>query len=171
MSQAQLDYILQSFTLAIAGYGMAGSGEKFKAPKIKKHMEKYRGGGMVAPRQHALGYDEFEAECELSAINPQVISQSGFLVSKGVSFSVRGFLDGDQNATHSLYLYMRGEVIENDFGEWEAGKKATMKLKFALDALNLTIDGASIFDIDIENGVNTWNGTDVAALITAAIGS
>jgi P2 family phage contractile tail tube protein len=171
MSQAQLDYILQAFSLNIDGFGMAGAGEKCTLPKIKKHMEKYRGGGMVAPRQHALGYDEFEFECELSAVNPQVIGQSAFLVAKGVSFSVRAFLDGDQNSTHSLYLYMRGEVMENDFGAWEAGKKATMKIKVALDALNLTIDGASIFDIDIENGVDTWNGTSVAALISAAIGS
>jgi hypothetical protein len=171
MAQAQLDYILQSFSLNIDGFGMAGSGEKLTLPKIKKHMEKYRGGGMVAPRQHALGYDEFEFEFELSAINPQVISQSGFLIKKGVAFSVRAFLDGDQNSTHSLYMYMRGEVMENDFGAWEAGKKATMKGKAALDALNLTVDGASIFDIDIENGVNTWNGTDVAAMIIDAIGS
>ena len=55
MAQAQLDYILQSFSLNIDGYGMAGSGEKCTLPKIKKHMEKFRGGGMVAPRQHALG--------------------------------------------------------------------------------------------------------------------
>lgn len=167
----QLDFILQSFTININGFGMAGSGEKCKLPKIKKKMEKYRGGGMVAPRQHALGYEEFEFDCDLSAVNPQVIAQSAFLVSKGVSFSVRAFLDGDQNTTHSLYMYMRGEAIENDFGEWEAGKKSMMKIKFALDALNLTVDGASIFDIDIENGVNTWNGTDVASMITAAIGS
>ena len=167
----QLDFILQAFSLNIDGYGQGGSGEKFSAPKIKKHMEKYRGGGMIAPRAHALGYDEFEAELDLTSINPQVIKQSAFLTKKGVSFSVRGFLDGDQNTTHSLYLYMRGEVSENDFGAWEAGKKTTMKVKIALDALNLTIDGAVVFDIDIENGVDTWDGTDIAATIKAAIGS
>ncbi len=171
MASNQLDYILQGFSLAIDGYGMAGSGEKCSLPKIKKHIEKYRGGGMVAPRHYALGYDEFEFDCSLSAVNPQVIAQSAFLTAKGVTFSVRAFLDGDNATTHSLYLYMRGEVIENDFGEWEAGKKAMMKLKIGLDALNLTVDGASIFDIDIENGVNTWNGTDVAAMIASAIGS
>ncbi len=171
MASNQLDFILQSFSINIDGFGMAGSGEKCTLPKIKKHMEKYRGGGMVAPRQHALGYDEFEFDCSLSAVNPQVIAQSAFLVSKGISFSVRAFLDGDNNTTHSLYMYMRGEVVENDFGEWEAGKKAMMKIKIALDALNLTIDGVSIFDIDIEAGVDTWNGTDVAAMISGAIGS
>jgi len=171
MATNQLDYILQNFSISIDGVGKAGSGEKCKLPKIKKHIEKYRGGGMVAPRQYALGYDEFEFECTLTAIDPQVIAQSGLLVSKGVSFSVRAYLDGDNNTTHSFYLYMRGEAIENDFGEWEAGKKATMTVKIALDACNLTVDGAPIFDIDIENGVNTFNGTDVAAMINAAIGS
>ena len=171
MSQAQLDFILQSFSLNIDGYGQGGSGEKFSAPKIKKHMEKYRGGGMIAPRAHALGYEEFECEFDLTSINPQVIKQSAFLTRKGVPFSVRGFLDGDQNATHSLYLYMRGEVSENDFGAWEAGKKTTMKVKVALDALNLTIDGEKIFDIDIEAGVDTWDGADVAEIVASAIGA
>lgn len=171
MAIPQLDYILQSFTINVDGFGMLGSGEKCKLPKIKKKTEKYRGGGMLAPRQHVLGFEEFEFECDLSAVFPNVIAQSAFLTAKGISFSVRAFLDGDQNATHSLYLYMRGEVIENDFGEWEAGKKSMMKVKVTLDALNLTIDGVEIFDIDLENGVNTWNGTDVAALVTAAIGT
>jgi len=171
MGTNQLDFILQNFTISINGFGQGGAGEKCSLPKIKKHLEKYRGGGMIAPRQHALGYDEFEFSCSLSSINPQVIAQSGLLVVKGVPFSVRSFLDGDNGTTHSLYLYMRGECVEQDFGEWEAGKKAMMKLKFALDALTLTIDSATVFEIDIEAGVNTFNGTDIAALVAAAIGN
>lgn len=169
MATGQLDYILQQFVVSIDGFGKAGSGEKCMLPKIKKKMESYRGGGMIAPRRHALGYDEFTFECDLTAVDPQVIKQSGMLTAKSVTFSVKAFLDGDQNATHSLYMYMRGEVEENDFGSWEAGKKTTMKVKVALTALNLTIDGASIFDLDIEAGTNSFGGTDIAALIAAAI--
>ncbi len=166
----QLDFILQQAIVSIDGFGKAGTAETCTLPKIKKHLEKYRGGGMVAPRQHALGYEELEFGCELSAVDPQVIGQSGLLVSKGVPFSVMAYLDGDNGAAHTAYVYMRGEVVENDFGKWEAGKKATMSIKVALLACSMTIDGAVIFDIDIENGVNVFNGTDVAALVSAAIG-
>jgi P2 family phage contractile tail tube protein len=171
MATTQLDYILQQFIVSIDGYGKAGTGEQCTLPKIRKQVEKYRGGGMIAPRQHALGYQEFEFEVTLSSVDPQVIGQSGLLISKAISFSVMGYLDGDNNASHTVYIYMRGEVIENDFGQWEAGKKATLKIKVALDACSMTIDGDEIFSIDIMNGVNQFNGTDVGALVAAAIGS
>ncbi len=167
----QLDYILQNFVLSIDGYGKAGTGETCKPPKITKNVETYRGGGMVAPRQHALGYKEFEFSAELTSIDPQVIGQSGLLVSKGVSFSVMAYLDGDNNASHTAYVYMRGEVVENDFGSWEAGKKSKMSIKVALAACSMTIDGTQIFDVDVENGVNVFQGQDVAAIIRTAIGS
>ncbi len=167
----QLDYILQQFVLNIDGVGKAGTGETCKPPKITKAVETYRGGGMIAPRQHALGYKEFEFDCELTSIDPQVIGQSGMLVSKDLSFSVMAYLDGDNNASHTCYVYMRGEVIENDFGSWEAGKKTKMSLKIALAACSMTIDGTEVFSIDIQNGVNRFNGRDVAAIISAAIGA
>lgn len=166
----QLDYILQQFIVSIDGYGKAGTGEQCTLPKISKKTEEYRGGGMIAPRQHTLGYQKFEFECSLTSVDPQVIGQSGLFVSKAVSFSVMGYLDGDNNASHTAYVYMRGEVIENDFGQWEAGKKTTLKIKVALDACSMTIDGTEIFDIDIMNGVNDFGGTDVASLVSAAIG-
>jgi uncharacterized protein len=170
-SALQLDYILQNFSLSINGYGQAGAGEKVRLPKIKKHLEKYRGGGMIAPRQHALGYEEFEFEADLSSVNPQVISQSGLLVSTDIPFSVRALLDGDGGASHTLYLNMSGECVEQDFGEWEAGKKAMLKVKFALNSLKLIIDGATIFDIDIQNQVDTFGSSDIGSIISAAIGT
>lgn len=166
----QLDYILQQFVVSIDGFGKAGTGESCTLPKIRKKTESYRGGGMVAPRQHALGYEAFEFDVELSAVDPQVIGQSGLLVSKDVSFSVMGYLDGDNNASHTAYVYMRGEVVEHDFGKWQAGSKATMSLKVALAACSMTIDGTQIFDIDVTNGVNTFAGRDVAAIVRTAIG-
>ena len=135
----QLDYILQQFVLSIDGYGKAGTGESCQLPKIRKHLEKYRGGGMVAPRQHALGYEELEFSAKLSAVDPQVIGQSGLLIAKGLGVSVMGYLDGDANASHTVYVYMRGEVVENDFGDWEAGKKSMLSIKMALDAVSMKL--------------------------------
>ena len=132
-------------------------------------MEKYRGGGMLAERHHALGYEAFEFEFDMTSVDPQVIKQSAFLTKKGLQFSVRGYLDGDNNANHTAYLAMRGEVMENDFGEWEAGKKTTMKVKVALDALKLVMDGDTLFEIDIEHDGLAFAGVDIAATILAAI--
>ena len=167
---AQLDYILQNFVVSIDGYGKAGTGETCKLPAIEKNVEAYRGGGMVAPRKHALGYKELTFSCDLTSVDPQVIGQSALLTRKGVGFSVMGYLDGDDNASHTVYVAMRGEAVKNDFGSWEAGKKSKMSVEFALDAVAMTIDGTTIFDIDIQNGVNAFSGTDVGAIVRAAIG-
>ena len=168
---SQLDHILQRFVVSVDGFGKAGSGEKCSLPKIKKKMESYRGGGMIASRKYALGYEEFSFELELSAVDPQVIKQSAFLIKKDVGFSVRGFLDGDGNAKHTVYLAMRGEVEENDFGSWEAGKKTVMKVKVALQSCKMVMDGETLFDIDVANDALNFAETDIGAVITAALGA
>ncbi|MBU3890099.1 phage major tail tube protein [Methylosinus sp. KRF6] len=167
----QLDYILQAFTVFADGYGKAGSGEKCNLPKIKKKTEEHRGGGMLAPRRIALGFEAFDFEADLASFDPQVLALVGLYTgAKGVAFGVRGYLDGDQNSEHTAILQMRGEVIECDPGAWEAGKKAMLKFKTALDALKLTIDGSVIWDIDIENGVYSVGGNDPYARVRAALG-
>lgn len=167
----QLDYILQAFTVFADGYGKAGSGEKCNLPKVKKKTEEFRGGGMLAPRRVSLGYEAFEFEADLSAFDPQVLALAGLYTgAKGVGFSVRGYLDGDQNSEHTAICQMRGEVIECDAGSWEAGKKAMLKFRTALDMVKLTMDGVVIWEIDIESGVYSVGGSDPYARVRAALG-
>lgn len=167
---AQLDLILQAFTVYVDGFGKAGSGEKCSLPKFKKKTEDFRGGGMLAARKVALGYEAFEFEFELSSFDPQVLEQSQLFLRKGVPFSVRGYLDGDQDRRHTAIILMRGECIENDPGSWEPGKKAMLKSKAALDAVKLMIDDKVIYDIDIQADKYDGAGGDLTARIRAALG-
>ena len=168
---AQIDYVMQAFTVYVDGFGKAGSGEKAALPKLKKKMEKFRGGGMLAEREVAMGYEMFEHSCSLSAFDPQVLKKGGhFSGNKDFAYSLRGYLDGDQNAQHTLICQMRGEIKELDMGEWEGGKKAMLKYTCALVAVKLQIDSVTLWDIDIENGVYAVNGTDPYRAIGAALG-
>ncbi len=168
---AQLDYVLQAFTSYVDGFGKAGSGEECSIPKLKKKVEDFRGGGMLAARKVALGYEAMEHDVSLSAFDPQVLSKGGlYLGNKSFSYSVRGYLDGDGNAEHTAICQMRGEVIELDPGAWQPGKKAVLKYKCALAAVKLTIDSAVVWDIDIENGVYAVGGSDPYARVRAALG-
>lgn len=167
---AQLDLILQAFTVYVDGFGKAGSGEKCQLPKWKKKTEDFRGGGMLAARKVALGYEAFEFEFELSAFDPQVLEQSQLFLKKGVPFSVRAYLDGDQDKQHTAIVQMRGECTENDPGTWEPGKKAMLKAKAALDAVKLTIDDKVIYDIDIQADKYNGAGGDLTARIRSALG-
>lgn len=168
---AQLDYILQSFAIYVDGFGHAGDGEKCSPPKLKKLTEKFRGGGMLAPRQVALGYEEFSFGAEFSASDPQLLTKGGLYVgNKNFIFSVRAYMDGDNNAQHTSILQMGGEVIELDPGDWEPGKKAMLKFNTALTSVLWTIDSAPVWDIDIENGFYGVGGTDPYKNVRAALG-
>lgn len=167
---AQLDYIVQGFTIFIDGFGKAGSGEECTLPKLKKKREEFRGGGMLAARKVALGYEALEFDFNLSAFDPQVLSKAGLFTNKDLPFSVRGYMDGDGNAQHTAICQMRGEVSESDAGKWQPGKKSMLAAKADLVAVKLTIDGAVIWDIDIENGVYSVGGSDPYASIRAALG-
>lgn len=168
---AQLDFIIQAFTVYVDGFGHAGDGEKCTPPKLKKVTEKFRGGGMLAARQVALGYEDFSFEASFSATDPQLLTKGGLYVgNKNYSFAIRGYMDGDNNAEHTSIIQMSGEVIELDPGDWEAGKKAMMKKKVALNSVVWKIDGATVWDIDVMNGVYGVGGADPYARIRAALG-
>lgn len=167
---AQLDFIIQGFTAFIDGFGKAGAGEELTLPKLKKKTEDFRGGGMLASRKVAMGYEAFEFDLSLSSFDPQVISKGGLFTNKELPLSVRGYMDGDDNAQHTAICQMVGEFTDIDPGKWQAGKKAMLQAKASLISLKLTIDGAVIWDIDIKNGVYSVGGVDPYAGIRAALG-
>ncbi|MBY6244126.1 phage major tail tube protein [Methylosinus sp. Sm6] len=167
----QLDYIIQAFEVYTDGFGKAGSGEKCSMPKLKKKQEDFRGGGMLAPRKVSLGYEPFEFSADLSAFDPQVLALGRlFSGAKDIPFAIRGYMDGDQNSKHESVCQMRGEIVECDPGDWEAGKKAMLKFKAAPSSIKLTIDGVVIWDIDIQNNVYAVGGQDPYIAVRAALG-
>lgn len=168
---AQIDFVLQAFTVFVDGFGKAGSGEECTIPKLAKKTEEFRGGGMLGSRKVGMGYEAMELGYSLSAFDPQVLSKGGLYVgNRAFAHSVRGYLDGDGNASHTAILQTRGEVIELDPGTWQAGKKAMLKTKVALAAMKLTIDGSVVWDIDVENGSYAVGGSDPYAAVRAALG-
>lgn len=171
MATAQLDYVLQQFTFFVDGFGKAGTGETCELPKLKKLVEKFRGGGMRGTREVALGYDVMDFKGGLSAFDPQVLGKGGLDIDRSLAFSVRGYLTGDRGSTHTAVAQLRGEVKELDPGKWEPGKKAMLGFTTTVDAYRLVIDGTEVWDIDIENDVYTARGgVDFEAAVRNALG-
>lgn len=165
----QLDYVLQAFNFYIDGVGKAGFAERVITPKITKTMERYRGGGMLAARNHAHGFDLFEFEADLNAFDPQAIRQGGLFSKKLVPISFTSAFDGDQDARHTGQFTCAGQFTQVDPGTWEAGKKAMLKLKGSLERLKLVIDGDTIYDIDVAANKYIIGGVDEYAWIRNAI--
>ena len=166
----QLDYQLQAFKAYIDGVGYAGAGEKLTTPAFKKMMEKRRGGGMLAARNHAHGYEPFEMTFEFSSYEPRIIKMGGLFSRKGVPLSVTAAFDGDRDARHSASFVCAGQFSEVDGAEFTPGKPAMLKAKALLDRLKLTIDGDVIYDIDVEADKYLVNGVDEYAWIRNALG-
>lgn len=169
MAQQQLDYILQAFNAYVDGVGKLGSAEQVTTPKIEKIMEKFRGGGMLGTRQIAMGLKELEWELTLTAYDPQVIRQGALFSKKSIPISTTGALDGDGGAKHTASLTCRGQFSQVDPGNWDAGKVAKLKVKAALDAVKLVIDGVTIYDIDVAANKFEFDGVDEYAWIGNAL--
>lgn len=170
-TQSAFDFVLQAFTAYVDGFGKAGSGEEVTLPKIKKKTEAFRGGGMLGERSVSLGYDKLQFMLSLNSFDPQVMTKGGLYVgNKSLSFSVRGYLDGDNNAQHTAICQMSGEVTELDAGAWQAGKKAMLKSTIDLYAAKLTIDNAEVYTLDFMNGVYSFGGNDAGLRLATALG-
>ncbi|MGO8738640.1 phage major tail tube protein [Rhodoblastus sp.] len=166
---SSLDYILVAMNSYVDGVGKLGSTERASTPKIKKVMEKFRGGGMLGTRMIPMGYESFEWEVDYSSYDPQVIQQVGLFSGMAIRLSNTASMIGDNGAKHSANLICRGQFTDLDPGSWEGGKKAMIKVRAALDALKLTIDNVTIYDIDVAAEKYIVNGVDEYAAIRAAL--
>jgi len=166
---ANFDYILQAMNSYVDGVGKLGATEKCATPKIEKVMEKFRGGGMLGTRQIAMGYKEFEWEVTFNAYDPQVIRQCGLFSKKAITLSNTAALDGDAGAKHAASLTCRGQFFQVDPGDWESGKKAMLKVRAALDALKLVVDGTTIYDIDLQADKYIIDGVDEYSWVANAL--
>lgn len=167
---AQLEYIVQAFSIFVDGYGKFGSGEKCQVPIIKKKMEEFRGGGMMAPRKISLGYELFEIGFDLSEFDPQVIQQAGLFSKKDVPLTIRGHLDGDSGVKRTAIFQCRGEFEEITPDAWEPGKKAGLKTKSPVSKAKFTIDQTVIYDVDLKADVFIVGNEDIGAAIRASLG-
>lgn len=167
---ANFDYVMQAMTVYVDGFGKIGTCEKSMTPKIKKKTEDMRSGGMQATKKYAFGYDAFEFEFDLLSYDPQVIKQVALFSKRNIPLTFRGAFDGDRNQQHTGVLICAGEFHEIDPGGWEAGKKAMLKCKGTLNRLALTMDGAEIYNIDVDTNDFVFNGVNETAWINRALG-
>ena len=166
---ANLDHILQGFNAYVDGRSKLGFVEKLETPKIKKKTEKFRSGGMLAEKNHVMGYEVFPWKLSFNAFDPDVIRQAGLFAKNAVNLSFTAAFDGELNAQHTAHFLCRGKFTDLSGGTWEAGKKAMLDVEGSLDALKLTYDGKVVYDIDIDNDVYVVDGIDEYAWIRAAL--
>ena len=165
-----LDDILKNMALYVDGRGYAGNVETLTLPKLTLKTEAFRNGGMDAPIEVELGMEKLEADITLTRFDRDTLGLFGLAQGQSIPLTVRGAIESDNGGLLPVVVNLQGFVREVDFGNWQPGEKATLKLMIALRYYKLTHGGNVVHEIDIPNMVRTINGVDQLALTRAALG-
>jgi P2 family phage contractile tail tube protein len=164
-----LPKILKNFNAFVDGKGFAGKIEEIVLPKLTLKTEEFRAGGMDVPVEIDLGMEKMEAELTFAEYDPALFKLFGITGNSGVSFTLRGGLQGASEA-ESVVINLRGIIKELDAGAWKAGEKSSLKCIVATHYYKLAIDGHELVEIDAENMIRKINGVDQLTSLRSAIG-
>lgn len=182
-----LPKVLKNFNLFIDGKGYAGRVKEVSLPKLTLRTEEFKLGGLDTPVQVDMGLDKLESDITLSEYDVDVIKLFGMEDTSLIPIAMRGSgLDGAVNAlTDALGLsssgdvsctlrgglndeyqvipvvvHLRGAIIELDFGQWQPGESAPLKMRLALRYYRLKINDDNLVEIDVDNFIREINGSN-----------
>lgn len=144
-------------SLALEGVGYLGQVDELIPPKLTLMTEEHRGGGMDAPVEMDMGMEALTAEFSMAGVQQDVLALFGRVTDRLV---FRGGYQDNAGNVRAVKIQMSGRIKEADMGIWKAGEKASQKFVAALTYLEITVDGAQIVEIDVENMKRVINRVD-----------
>jgi len=156
---------LKNFTVFIDGVGYAGIVEEGTPPKLAMKVEEFQGGGMIGAVDIPMGsVEKMEFEITLAEYNPAVMGKFGH---NDLPVSFRGAQGADNEA---IKVETRALLREIDQGGLKAAEKGQLKIAFTASYYKMTVAGADVVEIDMENMVFKSGGVDHAAGMKKALG-
>jgi P2 family phage contractile tail tube protein len=163
---------LKNFALFNNGESYIGQINEVKLPTLTRKMEEYRGGGMNGPVKIDFGQELIELEWKCGGMMRSVLNQYGITTVNGVQLRFAGAYQADDTgAVDAIELVIRGRHSEIDAGTAKAGDETEFAVKTAASYYKLTINGATVIEIDLPGMVEIVNGTDRLAEQRNAIGA
>lgn len=162
--------IRKNLNLFVDGRGYAGQIEEFNAPKLALKTEEFRAGGMNAPIELTMGMEKLETDFTLISYDADVLSLFGVREGALVPFVAREALESFDGVVTPVVHTMRGKIREIDPGTSKAGEKPSLKISMSLVYYKLQHGDKVVQEIDVENMIQSINGTDALAGIRGALG-
>lgn len=162
--------VRKNLNLFVDGKGYAGQIEEFNPPKLNLITEEFRGGGMNTPIEITMGVEKLETDFSLISYDSDVLSLFGVTEGAQIPFVAREALESYDGTVTPVVHTMRGKIKQIDPGTSKAGEKATLKITMALSYYKIDHAGATVQEIDVENMIQSVNGTDALAGIRGALG-
>jgi P2 family phage contractile tail tube protein len=160
--------ILKNFNMFVQGNGFAGVVDEIELPKLSIHVEDHRAGGMDAPAGIDMGMEKIECNFSLAEPNPNVLVQFGLINGRSVVAQFRAAAADDLTVVPYV-IDVTGMYTELDSGTLKAGDKTQLKATLQARFYRLSLEGAVIIEIDIENMTRIINGDDQMDGIRAAL--
>ena len=141
-------------------------------PKLSRNMEDWRGGGMNAPIKIDQGMEGLELEAQCGGFMRDVFAQFGLAKHNGLMLRFAGaYQRDDTGEVDAVEIVVRGRHEEIDMGKGKPGDDTEFKFKTAISYYKLSMNGAVLVEIDVQNMVCIVNGVDRLAELRAAIGA
>lgn len=163
---------LKNFALFNDGESYVGQVNEVKLPTLTRKMEEYRGGGMNGPVKIDFGQELIELEWKCGGLMRSALNQYGITSVSGVQLRWAGAYQADDTGeVVAVEAVVRGRHTEIDAGTAKAGDDTEFAVKTAASYYKLTLNGATVIEIDLPGMVEIVNGTDRLAEQRSAIGA
>lgn len=163
---------LKNFALFNDGESYVGQTTEVKLPTLSRKMEEYRGGGMNAPVEIDFGQELITLEWKCGGIMRSTLNQYGITTINCVQLRFAGaYQRDDTGEIDAVEVVVRGRHKEIEAGTAKAGDETEFAVKTTCSYFKLTINGATVIEIDVPGMVENVNGVDRLAEQRSAIGA
>ena len=163
---------LKNMNLFNDGVSFVGVATEVVLPTLTRKLEEYRGAGMNGPVDADLGMEKLTVEHTYGGIVRELFMQFGITRADGVLLRFAGaYQRDDTGEVDAVEIVVRGRHEEIDMGKGKPGDDTEFKFKTAISYYKLSMNGAVLVEIDVQNMVCIVNGVDRLAELRAAIGA
>ncbi|MCD7096978.1 phage major tail tube protein [Stenotrophomonas sp. MMGLT7] len=163
---------LKNFNVFVNGESYIGQAKTITLPTLTRTMENWRGGGMSGPVKADFGQEPIEFKAVYGGFMQAILNQYGAVAHDGVQVRFAGaYQRDDTGAVDAVEVVVRGRHSEIEFGDAAAGEDTEFTVTTQCSYYKITVNGATVVEIDLINMVEIYAGTDVMAAIRNAIGA
>lgn len=164
-----LPRILKGFSVFIDGRSFVGRAETCKLPDLTIKSEEYRASGMDAPVDFDMGMEKLDVSITLAEYDTETIKLLG-LFSANTPITLRGAIQRQGEAVVPVIIQLQGGIKQVSRDDWRQGEKGSMQIMANCNRYTEIINGETLVDIDVVNGVRIIGGSDQLAGMRAALG-
>ena len=148
MANRTPSFVLKDITLAAGDAGnRIGQVSEITIPVVAKTTEEFRNGGMIKPREVAMGFETTTCSFSETSFDPDMLALFG--IGEGTHDIIAyGYLESEDGSEHSARFEMSAMMKSADAGAWSVASQSTTSYELAVHAGRLFVDDREIYAFD-----------------------